>query len=93
MCSMYHLIHMQAWLRIAESWQVLLSLKQEMFGTTKSAKEFDFPSVSPFCLWTIPEFWREVEVIQPNSYFPCISTVPSAITEKEAFSFHENKVN
>lgn len=88
---MYHVIQMKAWLRIAESGQVLLSLKQEMFVTTKSAKEFDFPSASPsFYLWVIPEFWREVEV---NSSSPFIFIVSSAITEKEASSFHENKVN
>lgn len=50
MYRMYHLIQVQAWLRIAESWQVLLSLKQELVDTTKSANEFDFPSASPsFC--------------------------------------------
>lgn len=78
---MCHLIQMQLWLGIA--WQVLLSLKQELFDTTKAAKEFDFPWASPpFCLWAVPEFWREVEVTLPNSSSPCIFTVFSAITER-----------
>lgn len=89
---MYHLIQMLAWLRITESWQVLLSLKQELFDTTKPAKEFDFPSASPsFCLWAIPEFWREVEVTLPNSSSPYIFTVFSALQKKKHLAFMKIK--
>lgn len=62
MYYVYHLTQTQAWLGIA--WQVLLSLKQELFDTTKTAKEFDFPWASPsFCLWAIPEFWGRLKTL------------------------------